>query len=171
MTQIVELTSGAAQALLALLAGASADATSANELYVQQVTDGHRIVAVAPDPAGSEPPATAPRKGVAYAITADRRISAPTSDVVPDRQSTHLTAAMTRALRTAVAKLAADAHSPLSHYDVQLVTREGVIEVVFVPLLAPGERYIRGGATSLGREVHYDVDVATNTVVRTSFAR
>jgi hypothetical protein len=171
MTQIVELSSSAAQALLALLAGVSGDATAAHDVYVQPLADGYRIVSVAPDPKADANPSATTRKGLAYSVGADRRISPPTSDATPDPASTRLAAASTRALRIAVARLAADGHPPLSHYDVQITPGDTTVEVVFIPLLAPGERYTRGGATSLGREVHYDVDLATNAVVRTSFGR
>lgn len=46
-----------------------------------------------------------------------------------------------------------------------------IVTVMFVPARVKGEEAVIGGATSLGKEIHYHVDRETLKVVRTSFAR
>ena len=48
---------------------------------------------------------------------------------------------------------------------------EKIVTVMFVPSRVKGEEAVIGGATSLGKEIHYHVDRETLTVVRTTFAR
>lgn len=62
-------------------------------------------------------------------------------------------------------------HENVSNHDVEVVTQTATIELVFLPRLALGEKLTRGGATSLGREVHLIYDRGSGKFMRLHFAR
>jgi hypothetical protein len=81
-----------------------------------------------------------------------------------------LPAEIVRLVPDAVKRMTAEGEDVANH-DVEVVLSPTTIELVFLPRLAPDETLQRGGATSLGREVHLHYDRSSGAFLRRHFAR
>ena len=59
----------------------------------------------------------------------------------------------------------------LRHYSIIIERERGDFDVVFLPDSGPGEKFLAGGQTKYGAEIHYIISHRTFTLMRKHFAR